>query len=174
VWITTVLPPGLTGLILAGAFAAAISSLDSVLAALSQTSLSAWYGREKLERDGHGPQMVFRSRVMVVIWAAILSGFAILMASGYRNNDNKNLIDLAFGRRSLHGLILGVCVSILIVAWVRPELRQLLGSIGAHDLAKVLLDSRPRIADPWFYPINAAITLLGACLPLGRMTGAKN
>src|SRR5690606_2368774 len=40
VWITTVLPPGLTGLILAGAFAAAISSLDSVLAALSQTSLS--------------------------------------------------------------------------------------------------------------------------------------
>jgi len=194
VWITTVLPPGLTGLILAGAFAAAISSLDSVLAALSQTSLSAWYGREKLERDGHGPQMVFRSRVMIVVWAAILSGFAILMASGYQNNDNKNLIDLAFGmvaytygpllgvllaaiipgRRSLNGLIAGVCTSILVVAWVRPELRQLLDSLGAHDLSKALLDSRPRLADPWFHPINAAITLLGACLPLGRSTGVKN
>ena len=44
-WITTVVPPGITGLILAGAFAAAISSLDSVLAALSQTSLSAFLGR---------------------------------------------------------------------------------------------------------------------------------
>jgi SSS family transporter len=194
VWITTVLPPGLTGLILAGAFAAAISSLDSVLAALSQTSLSAWYGREKLERDGHGPAMVFRSRVMVVVWAAVLSGFAILMAGGYAQNENKNLIDLAFGmvaytygpllgvllaailpgRRSLNGLITGVCISVLIVAWVRPELRQLLDAIGAHHLSQLLLDTRPRIADPWFYPINAAITLLCACLPLGRHATAKN
>ena len=190
VWITTVLPPGLTGLILAGAFAAAISSLDSVLAALSQTSLSVWYGREKLEKEGHGPAMVFRSRIMVVVWATVLSAVAIVLAGGYAQSENKNLIDLAFGmvaytygpllgillaailpgRRSLHGLVGGVNVSILIVAWVRPELRQLLASLGADDAAQWLLESRPKIADPWFYPINAAITLLGACLPLGRMT----
>jgi Na+/proline symporter len=194
VWITTVLPPGITGLILAGAFAAAISSLDSVLAALSQTSLSVWYGREKLERDGHGPAMVFRSRVMVVVWAAVLSGFAILMAGGYAQNENKNLIDLAFGmvaytygpllgvllaailpgKRSLNGLVAGVCISVLIVAWVRPELRQLLQWLGADGIAQAMLDSRPRLADPWFYPINAAITLLCACLPLGREHVAKN
>lgn len=193
VWITTVLPPGLTGLILAGAFAAAISSLDSVLAALSQTSLSAWYGREKLEQDGHGAAMVFRSRVMVVVWAAILSAFAILLAGGYAQSENKNLIDLAFGmvaytygpllgillaailpgRRSLNGLITGVCISILVVAWVRPELRQLLASLGANDMADALLASRPAIADPWFYPINTAITLLCACLPLGRLSDKK-
>jgi SSS family transporter len=191
VWITTVLPPGITGLILAGAFAAAISSLDSVLAALSQTSLSAWYGREKLEKEGNGPLMVRRSRIMVVVWAAVLSGFAILLAGGYSQNENKNLIDLAFGmvaytygpllgillaailpgRRSLNGLIAGVIVSILIVAWVRPELRQLLASLGADDLAASLLESRPKIADPWFYPINVGVTLLGALLPLGRMVG---
>jgi solute:Na+ symporter, SSS family len=188
VWITTVLPPGLTGLILAGAFAAAISSLDSVLAALSQTTLSAWYGREKLEQEGQGRVMVFRSRVMVVVWASILSGVAILLSGGYAQSENKNLIDLAFGmvaytygpllgvllaailpgKRSLNGLIAGVVVSILVVAWVRPELRQLLASIGADDLAAALLESRPKIADPWFYPINAIITLAGACLPLGR------
>ena len=39
VWIVTELPVGLRGLILAGIFAAAISSLDSILAALSQTTL---------------------------------------------------------------------------------------------------------------------------------------
>ena len=191
VWITTVLPPGITGLILAGAFAAAISSLDSVLAALSQTSLSAWYGRAKLEEEGHGPLMVRRSRIMVVVWASVLSGFAILMASGYSQNENKNLIDLAFGmvaytygpllgillaailpgRRSLNGLMAGVVVSILIVAWVRPELRQLLASVGAENIATFLLESRPKIADPWFYPINVGVTLLGAFLPLGRMVG---
>lgn len=193
VWITTVLPPGLTGLILAGAFAAAISSLDSVLAALSQTSLSAIYGREKLEKDGHGPAMVRRSRITVVIWAALLSGFAILLAGGYAQNENKNLIDLAFGmvaytygpllgillaailpgQRSLYGLITGVIISVLVVAWVRPELPQFLAWLGADAFAITITETSPKIASPWFYPINAAITLLGACLPLGGMVGSK-
>jgi SSS family transporter len=188
VWITTVLPTGLTGLILAGAFAAAISSLDSVLAALSQTSLSAFYGREKLEQEGHGTKMVARSRMMVVVWAVILSGFAILLSNGYAKSENKNLIDLAFGmvaytygpllgvllaailpgKRNIKGLYIGVAISVLVVAWVRPELRQLLDGLGADGMSAWLADSRPKIADPWFYPINAAITLLGACVPWGR------
>ncbi len=188
VWITTVLPPGLTGLILAGAFAAAISSLDSVLAALSQTSLSAIYGREKLEKEGNGQSMVLRSRIAVVIWAVILSGFAILLSGGYAQSDNKNLIDLAFGmvaytygpllgillaaivpgHRNIRGLFFGVAVSILVVAWIRPELAQLLTAIGATGLAETITASRPQIAFPWFYPVNAAITFLGACLPWGR------
>ena len=84
VWITTVLPPGLTGLILAGAFAAAISSLDSVLAALSQTSLSAMVRpRETRTEDEHGTAMVGARASMVVVWAAVLSRFAILLAGGY-------------------------------------------------------------------------------------------
>jgi Na+/proline symporter len=188
VWITTVLPPGLTGLILAGAFAAAISSLDSVLAALSQTSLSALYGREKLEKESDGKAMVFRSRVAVVLWAVILSGVAVLLAGGYAQSDNKNLIDLAFGmvaytygpllgvllaailpgRRSVLGLYVGVAVSILIVAWVRPELGQLLTAMGFSGLTEILVSLRPEIAFPWFYPVNAAITFLGGYLPFGK------
>ena len=46
VWIVTELPVGLRGLILAGIFAAAISSLDSILAALSQTTLSLFKTRK--------------------------------------------------------------------------------------------------------------------------------
>lgn len=188
VWITTVLPPGLTGLILAGAFAAAISSLDSVLAALSQTSLSAIYGRDKLEHEADGKKMVFRSRMAVVIWAVILSGVAILLAGGYANSENKNLIDLAFGmvaytygpllgvllaailpgRRNIKGLFAGVIVSVLIVAWLRPELGQLLQALGFGDLAKGIAATQPGIAFPWFYPINAAITLAGGLLPGGK------
>jgi solute:Na+ symporter, SSS family len=115
VWITTVLPPGLTGLILAGAFAAAISSLDSVLAALSQTSLSAWYGREKMEKEGDAVAMVRRSRIAVVVWAALLSGFAILLARGYAGSENKNLIDLAFGMVAYtYGPLLGVLAAAIV------------------------------------------------------------
>ncbi|HEV2295837.1 MAG TPA: hypothetical protein VGR35_18465 [Tepidisphaeraceae bacterium] len=43
IFILSVIPTGLTGLIIAGIFAAAISSLDSILAALSQTTMSAFY-----------------------------------------------------------------------------------------------------------------------------------
>ncbi len=191
VWITTVLPPGVTGLILAGAFAAAISSLDSVLAALSQTSLSAWYGRERLEREEDGPAMVLRSRLVVIAWGIFLSVVAIALAQGYAENENKNLIDLAFGMvaytygpllgillaavlpgpRSLHGLLAGVAVSMAVVAWVRPELAQLLAFFGAESLSQAVVESRPQLAFPWFYPINAAVTFLAACLPIGRRIG---
>jgi Na+/proline symporter len=43
VFIVEHIPPGLSGLIIAGVFAAAVSSLTSILAALSQTMMSAFY-----------------------------------------------------------------------------------------------------------------------------------
>lgn len=194
VWITTVLPPGITGLILAGAFAAAISSLDSVLAALSQTSLSAWYGRKRLEEEGDGPAMVRRSRIVVAAWGVLLSLVAIVLAAGYSENENKNLIDLAFGmvaytygpllgilmaailpgNRSLPGLFAGVITSILVVAWVRPELAQLLSAMGFDGISKEISESKPPLAFPWFYPICALITLGGAMLPFGRRTAGSS
>jgi len=193
IWITTVLPVGISGLILAAAFAAAITSLDSILAALSQTSLSAWYGRERLEREADGPAMVLRSRVVVVVWAAILTGFAIVLSHNYESGDNKDLIKLAFGiltytygpllgvllaaiipgRRNIPGLFAGVGLSILGVALIRPELPQLLQFSGISGAEEALAHLRPHIAFPWLFPINAAITLFGACLPGSRMTSGK-
>lgn len=191
-WITTVVPPGLTGLILAGAFAAAISSLDSVLAALSQTSLSAILGRKQVEAAEHSGRMVRLSRLAVGIWAVLLSAFAIWMAHGHEQSENKNLIDLAFGmvaytygpllgillaavlpgRKCLAGIILGTVLSILLVACMRPELPRLLEAL-AIDPAW-LLAHQPKIAFPWLFPINAAITLACAYLPIGKATQAHH
>jgi Na+/proline symporter len=195
VWITTVLPPGLTGLILAGAFAAAISSLDSVLAALSQTSLSAIYGRGRMEDDLHGKKMVARSRIAVVVWAGLLSWFAIAMAKGHEGGENKNLITLAFGmvaytyppllgvllaailpgRKSVRGLFVGTALSMLLVLWTRPELGQLLAWLQVEWAW--LEGSRPRIASEWFFPLNALLTLscgyLGALFSGGGREGSK-
>ncbi len=187
-WITTVVPPGITGLILAGAFAAAISSLDSTLAALSQTSLSAILGRKRVESAERSGEMVRLSRIAVLVWAIFLSAFTIWMAQGHAKSADKNLIDLAFGmvtytygpllgvllaailpgQKSLRGIILGTVVSILVVAWLRPELPRLLESMGLAT--QWLSDTRPQIAFPWFYPINALLTLGCAYLPLGRTT----
>ncbi|BCX50272.1 transporter [Haloferula helveola] len=187
VWIVTVLPPGLTGLILAGAFAAAISSLDSVLAALSQTTLSAVLGREKVEAEEGSARMVKLSRWTVVIWAIFLTSFAVWMAASRKDAEDKNLIDLAFGmvaytygpllgillaailqgRRSFIGIVIGVVLSMALVAWVRPELPRLLEALQISPEA--LVQSRPQIAFPWFYPINAILTLACSMLPIGRI-----
>lgn len=185
IWITTVLPVGISGLILAAAFAAAISSLDSILAALSQTSLSAWYGRERLEREADGPAMVLRSRIAVVIWAAILTAFAMMLTDSYGSGESRNLINLAFGiltytygpllgvllaailpgRRNLLGLYAGVALSILGVALIRPELPQVLAFFGLGGAETALASIRPQIAFPWLFPITAFITLGFAMLP---------
>jgi len=120
IFILTVIPTGLTGLIIAGIFAAAISSLDSILAALSQTSLHAFYLplREKylkarggllpsagdpLRQDDAGEtasdqedrRTVLVSRVFVVFWGLILSGLAIGMH--WAANYFDHLLGLALG-----------------------------------------------------------------------------
>ena len=66
------MPVGLRGLVIAGALAAAISSLDSILAALSQASSSLGSRRE-----GRGE--VRRARLWVVVWGIVLCVVAVLL-----------------------------------------------------------------------------------------------
>lgn len=185
-WIVNEVPTGLRGLILAGAFAAAISSLDSILAALSQTSLSIIYGRERMEKEGGGEEMVRKSRVFVCLWGSVLTLAGLGLWWVYFQNKDSDLIGLAFGmvaytygpllgvlmaallpwKSSTVGLVTGTFVSIGLVAWFRPELMIFLESLGWGGLATILTDSRPKLASEWFFPLNAALTygfgLLGA------------
>jgi len=178
-WIVREVPVGLSGLILAGAFAAAISSLDSILAALSQTSLSVIYGQDRMEAEGQGSRMVKISRIAVLIWGVILTLAGLLLWQIYQRNEDSDLIGLAFGmvaytygpllgvlmaalipwRASGIGLVVGTCLSVLLVAYFRPEMISILEMLGQNDVAKALVDSRPKLASEWFFPINALITL---------------
>ena len=115
-WIVTVLPVGLSGLILAGAFAAAISSLDSVLAALSQTSLSILYGREKLEDESKGKERVLQSRIAVCIWGVILTVVTLGLWNAYMSGEAKDLIGLAFGMVAYtFGPLLGILMAAIFL-----------------------------------------------------------
>ncbi len=171
VWITSVLPVGLSGLLIAGAFAAAISSLDSILAALSQTTLSMIYGRERFEHDQGSKDMVWKSRATVIIWGIVLSLFAILLNVLYQMGE-KNLIDFAFRmvsytygpmlgillsailpiRVSTIGIAVGTTISIVFAALMLPDLYNVLNLLG--------IEGKPLsgLPFPWFFPVNAAIT----------------
>jgi SSS family transporter len=177
VWITTVLPPGLTGLVLAGAFAAAISSLDSALGALSQTSISLIYGTQTEAPENSGA-MVRRSRIAVIIWSGILA--LMTVALYYVQERAKiNLLSLAFGMVSYtYGTMLGIfilalfriparlwslwvalIICVLLTTWVRPDIYAIL-QVPKETIAAI----RPTMTYPWLFPINFLITFGIGCL----------
>ena len=140
VWIVTELPVGLRGLILAGIFAAAISSLDSILAALSQTTLSLL--KQKSGEDSE-KQRLFLSRMLILVWGILLSAFAVELDA---LRGKVNVVVLAFGMISyttgpmlgmflssiftpqarVRGLAFGFILSFLLVASLRPDFYQIL------------------------------------------------
>jgi len=87
VFILRELPPGVTGLVIAGIFAAALSTLVSVVAAYSQTSISAFYlpwrrrrrpqgAADPLDDPAEQRRLVLLSRSLVILWGAVLCAMA--------------------------------------------------------------------------------------------------
>jgi len=108
IYILEAMPSGLRGLVMAGVFATAISSLDSIMAALSQTVLSAFVlparAARRLAMHGDAPltaeeeaeesRATLRlSRILVVVFAALLAFVAIRMAD--IAESYRSLLDLA-------------------------------------------------------------------------------
>ncbi len=141
VWIVTELPMGLRGLILAGIFAAAISSLDSILAALSQTTLSLFAKTDHDHTEEEHKRLVRLSRILVLVWGVFLTGFTFALLAVKEKTD-VNILPLAFGmttytvgpllgmflvalwgkgRGSILGLVIGAVVSFVLVVFVRTD-----------------------------------------------------
>ena len=151
VWIVTELPVGLRGLILAGIFAAAISSLDSILAALSQTTLSLFRDERK---QGREKRDLWISRLLVLVWGVLLSAFAVELDS---LRGKVNVVVLAFGMISYTtgpmlgislppssllgqalGLTFGFFLSFALVAYLRPDFYQILMNFDLIHLEDAL------------------------------------
>jgi solute:Na+ symporter, SSS family len=193
VWIVTELPVGLRGLILAGIFAAAISSLDSILAALSQTTISLFRVPETGKKNA--TKELAYSRILVIFWGIALSAFAIELDS---LRGKVNVVVLAFGMVSyttgpmlgmflaaiftpkvqVKGLALGFALSFTLVAYLRPDIYQVLLNFdlitkqqaidwsGLHEVAGTL---KPMINTAWAWPVTVFITW-GTALCFPRKT----
>lgn len=188
VWITTVIPPGLTGLVLAGAFAAAISSLDSALAALSQTSLSL-LRRSSLTTQEHPDRLgaaVRASRLLVLFWACAL-GLTAVTLQILKERASLDLISLAFGMTAyIYGpllgifllslcnarirfsfLVLGVALSLVVTTLIRPDFYVLaLPLLGLDKAAALAIHAAVshNISFVWLYPLTTLLTILPAWL----------
>jgi len=108
--IAEVLPNGVKGLVLAGAFAAAISSLDSILAALSQTTLTA------LGRADGDPRTTLRtSRLLVLVYGVLLGAAAVGIDSVAERYAS--ILDLALAMAGYTG---GALLAAFFLAWWKP------------------------------------------------------
>ncbi len=106
-------PVGIRGLIAAALFAAAISSLDSAMAALSQTTLGAFRGSVtkllgRLHRARGGSiRVIVLSKVLVVFWGVVLCAMATACIPIRRYYDN--VVHLVFGLVAYtYGPLLGI------------------------------------------------------------------
>ena len=189
VWIVTELPVGLRGLILAGIFAAAISSLDSILAALSQTTLSLFAKTDQEYSDEDHKRLVWWSRILVLVWGIFLTGFTFALLA-VKERTNVNILPLAFGmtaytvgpllgmflvalwgrgRGSILGLTVGAVISFLLVLFVRTDIWVL---CMTDDLAETLSQLptyelvggegktiKPTLSSAWMWPITTFLTI---------------
>jgi len=162
VFMLTQVPAGLTGLIVAGIFAAAISSLTSILAALAQTSLSAvilpWRGIDlDNELSDSANRFLLRwSRGLIVGWGVVLCVFAwgiaqYVDAMAARGRDVP-FLDLALG---LASYVIGTLFAAFLLAWVPLRINGygLLWSAPLSILAVVAV----RFHDPVAQAVCAAV-----------------
>ncbi len=190
IWIVSELPPGLAGLILAGLFAAAISSLDSILAALSQTTISLIHNPEN-NPNLDQTMLVKASRKWVLIWGVGLTVFTLLM-SYVKDVLEIPILPLAFGmttytmgpllgmflcaligKGSYRGILCGAVISFIITMFLRMDIWVLIDKInggvdwlvtlptyGFNDEGKVTA----LVASEWMWPIGTLLTLGGGLI----------
>ncbi len=159
VFMLTELPPGVRGLLVAGVFAAAMSSLDSVLAALAQTSLALFH---RGYRDGHmaGHRAVQWSRLLVVMWAGALGFFAWSLAG-----RGEGLVPLAFSMTAYtYGSLLGLLLLSLFVPRERIHLPFL--GVGVSIAGVTALSMTDTVAFPWLFPVGVALCIGFSLVPL--------
>ncbi len=97
-YILTQIPPGVRGLMMAGLFAAGLSSLNSAINAMSAAFITDLYrpimtGRGLLKPERH---YVGVGRWAVVAWGVVLGGFACVCIF-WKSSNNESLIDFALG-----------------------------------------------------------------------------
>ena len=156
------LPVGITGLLIAGVFAAAMSSLSSSINSLA--SASAYDFWAPLSRaEGDDIRILRAGRVFTLLWASLL----IAAAVGYVPlSDNSTAVEVALTVASLvYGGLLGAFF--LGIADRRATARGVIvGMTGGIGIVTwIWLTAAESVGFPWFVPIGAlATTVVGAAI----------
>lgn len=174
-FIIEALPPGVSGLLLAGIVAAAMSTLSSSVNSLASSSMLDLYERF---RPGNGEESLTMPRMLTLFWAVVLTVFASLL-----EGSSGTVIELGLSIASFtYGALLGVfllgiwnkssrqsdaliafaaTIAVLICAvfgiWYSPDEGWIF--LFRPDAAEIADRNLVGIAWPWFPVFGSSVTL---------------
>lgn len=163
-FVTTRIPMGLAGLVVAAILVAAMSASSAELSALSTASVIDFYSRfgPKEQNDAH---VLLASRVATAFWGVFASVIAIWAA------ELGSLIEVVNRFGSLfYGSILGVFI--LAVGFKRANSTGAFAGMIAGMTVIVLVATYTKIAFLWHNPI-AAFVVVSVGLAVSAMTGGS-
>lgn len=153
------IPPGLSGLLIASIFAAGISTLDSALTALSQTTVSGAYQRY-VRTDAPEDHYLRVSRGLIVVWAAVLAGLAL----AFHFYSTEGLLNLGL---QVPGYVYGALLGIALLALWRRGTPVGIGIGVAVSIVAVLGLQAMNVAFFWWYPA-ACLIVVGIALAISH------
>jgi len=155
-FIVEALPPGISGLLIAGVFAAAMSSLSSSINSLASASAydfwAPWAGAEDDEA-----RTLRAGKVFTLVWATLLVGGAIVFI---QLSEGNTAVEVALAIASVvYGGLWGTFI--LAIRSQRADQRSaIVGMIaGISVVAAIWWSARANVAWPWFVPIGTAVTI---------------
>ena len=147
------LPPGLTGLLIAGVFAAAMSSLSSSINSLASATAYDYWAPMVGARDDE-ERTLRAGKIFTLIWAGLLVGGAILFIP---LSQGTSAVEVALGIASLvYGGLLGAFA--LGVFTRRPG--QLAAIIGVAVGVGTVTLMRDLMAWPWYVLVGSSVTFV--------------
>ncbi len=150
------LPPGLSGLLVAGILSASMGSLSSALNSMANSTVA-----DVLRGMGRGADTLRRSRGLTVVWAVVMAGFACLFT------DTKGqVVLLGLGIAGYtYGALLGAFLLGLLVR--RANQRDAVAAFLATLVAMTVAVRSYTLAFPWYVPLGVIVTLaVGGLLSL--------
>ncbi len=173
-FIIEALPPGITGLLIAGVFAAAMSSLSSSMNALASASAYDFWA-PLAGRVGDEFALLRAGRVFTLIWALLLVGAAILYIP---MSEGAAAVEVAL---TIASLVYGGLLGAFFLGVLDPRARQFGVMVGMSAGITVVtgiwvtgmwIVGTPLVGWPWFVLIGTAVTMsVGATASrLGKAT----
>jgi SSS family solute:Na+ symporter len=146
------LPPGISGFIIAGLLAAALSTLAGSMSAMSSSTVLDLY-RPLRTREVSPERELWLSRAVTVLWALLLAGSAVFFM-----NTPQTVVELALSIASFtYGGLLGTFL--LGVLFRRPRQEDALAAFVAGILIMIVVISLSLVAWTWYTLIGVVTTL---------------
>jgi len=165
------LPPGITGLLIAGVFAAAMSTLSGSINSLASASAFDYWAPLVGAGEAHGDEADARvlraGKVFSLIWAVMLVGAAILFIP---LSKGTSAVEVALGIASLvYGGLLGAFF--LGVLTRRPGQWAAIIGVGVGIGLTVVL--RNHMAWPWYALFGSAVTFVTGLIVTAVWPGSR-